>query len=670
MWVHMTDLTKFFGGSPFTGVENETRDPIQQLRDQMRHEGIEPPDHIKVDGQVHRFPTSDKRGDDSGWYVVFSDPIHAGSFGCWRSGLKCDWKESGRPMSLQESVQYREQVSKAQELARAERERKSDLASDVVESIWDSVPVASVSHPYLESHGIGAHGVKVTGDGRLVVPAFRIEGQGLKLVSAQYIGPDGSKRFHSSGAMGGAFWWVGDLHGASETVYIAEGFATAAAIHEATGAPCAVSFSAHNLPNTAKSVRTMRGTAVQLVVVADNDKGETGQFYASQAVASCGGRWVMPPEVGQDACDYRQSGGNLMELLEPKSSGFLVHWSEMLSAPAPMRWLLKSWVPRGCLGMVHGASGVGKSWFMIDAAMSVCSPKPEWHGKKARRGTVLYLAGEGHEGMKARLASWVKHHGMTPERDIWVSREGCNLDTPEGLALVQGEILALPNPPDLIVVDTLHRFMSGDENHSQDTGEMIDNCGRLQRDFGATVVLVHHRTNSGEARARGSSAWKGALEFEIGLSVDTGETVRVDCLKMKDRPEPEPVWFDLQSVDLGWVDEDGEPFPGAVAIECSKPVAEKRETETEQNLNLFERAWFDSGAEVVDGSPYVSRSGLKAFLEGQGMSDSQIKNALRLEPRRLIGGLVSQGMIDAKHHGWAVSDDATRLSFLVRLETS
>ena len=48
---------------------------------------------------------------------------------------------------------------------------------------------------------------------------------------------------------------------------------------------------------------------------------------------------------------------------------------------------------------------------------------------------------------------------------------------------------------------------------------MLDACGHLQAEFGCAVILVHHTGVSDEAqhRARGSSAWRGALDIEISV---------------------------------------------------------------------------------------------------------------------------------------------------------
>jgi putative DNA primase/helicase len=103
-----------------------------------------------------------------------------------------------------------------------------------------------------------------------------------------------------------------------------------------------------------------------------------------------------------------------------------------------------------------------------------------------------------------------------------------------------GQRTAAPNPPEIIVVDTLHRFLDGDENSAADAKSMLDACAALINEFGASVILVHHTGVNAEAqhRARGSSAWRGALDVEI--SVVPGETIEIIQRKSKDAEEAAP----------------------------------------------------------------------------------------------------------------------------------
>ena len=268
-----------------------------------------------------------------------------------------------------------------------------------------------------------------------------------------------------------------------------------------------------------------------------------------------------------------KSGGDLSALLFPPVDDWLVQADAFSEQPAPVKWQIKNWLQSEALIMVHGPSGGGKTFMVLDMVMTIASKGVvnEWFGNKVRHGTIVYLAGEGHHGLRGRVAAWKQHKNVS-ELDMWLSRHGLDLNTPVGYQKTSDAIRALPNSPEIIVVDTLHRFLEGDENSATDAKTMLDACSALIQEFGCSVILVHHTGVSSEAqhRGRGSSAWRGALDIEI--SVIPGTTIEIVQRKSKDAEEAAPVFAELQSVPIkGWFDEDGDPSTSAVLIEGEAP---------------------------------------------------------------------------------------------------
>ena len=264
-------------------------------------------------------------------------------------------------------------------------------------------------------------------------------------------------------------------------------------------------------------MRELHGQGQDIVIVADNDASGVGQKYAEQACAKHGARMIMPPISG-DANDYVQAGNDLAGLINPPKNEWLIPADAFCAQPAPISWRIKNWVQDQALIMVHGPSGGGKTFVVLDWCLSMASGKPEWAGHKVKPGAVVYLAGEGHHGLRSRVAAW-KHHHQAGSLNMWLSKDGCDLNTAEGYQRVSENMKALPNAPAVIVVDTLHRFLLGDENSAQDAKTMLDACNGLMREFNCSVILVHHTGVSDEAqhRARGSSAWRGALDIEVSI---------------------------------------------------------------------------------------------------------------------------------------------------------
>lgn len=670
----MADLSKVLGGPWAPPTEKRVTPPEEQLIDAMRGAGLEPPEQIHLDGKLHRFKSGTKGqgkgGDKPGWYVVYGDGVPAGRFGCWRSGVEVTWRaEIGRKLSPAEEMANARRMEEAKAARDAEQARQYEVASSTVETIWSSAQGASPEHPYLQRKGIGVHGARVTGDGRLVVPLYGQDGQ---LSTLQYIAHDGTKLYHPGGQTGGKFWMIGTADEPG-SIYIAEGFATAATIHEATHRPVVVAYSASNLVPVTGSVREMYGQAQDIVIVADNDASGVGQRYAEQASAKHGARMVMPPILG-DANDYDKSGGDLRDLLMPVTSGdWLIHADDFSAQPAPISWLVKGWVQDHALIMVHGPSGGGKTFVVLDWCLRMASGMSEWCGLKVKPGNVVYLAGEGHHGLRGRIAAWKSQHSAGT-LSMWLSKDGCDLNKPEGYIKVAEQLRTLPATPKLVVVDTLHRFLDGDENSPLDTKTMIDACNRIMNEFDCSVILVHHTGVSEEAqhRARGSSAWRGAMDIEVSVvPAKDGAPMQIIQRKSKDAEMAETVFVALQSVQIpGWVDEDGEPVTSAVVVQSEAPQekTDKPDTKLASHRKMFERAWFDSRCEHRNGSPYVSRSAMGQFLTSkmgltQSSADVYVKPSASGKP---IAELLLAEIIEPFEHGWIVSDEVQASAMMLR----
>jgi KaiC/GvpD/RAD55 family RecA-like ATPase len=417
---------------------------------------------------------------------------------------------------------------------------------------------------------------------------------------------DGSKLFMKGSKTGGAFWHIGpDYMAGDGRIYFAEGIATATSIFEATGRPVVITYSAGNMTATAQAVRAQVGTLRELVIVADNDDSGTGQREAEKAAQAVGGAFVVSP-IG-DANDYAQAGHDLGEWLEPSTppeESYLISADDFSSQPAPIKWLIKGWIQDGGMVMVHGPSGGGKTFVVLDWCLHIASELKTWAGMKVSNGEVVYLAGEGHHGLRGRVAAW-KHSHRVNKLNMWLSRAGVDLNTPAGYTKVKKAIDSMSIKPRLIVVDTLHRFLNGDENSAEDAKTMIDACAGLMRDYGCAVLLVHHTGVSVDSqdRARGSSSWRGALENEISVvPAKKDKPIEIAPRKTKDAEMPPPIFAQLSTVAIpGWFDEDGEQVTNAVIAICDAPEVE--EDYTKEKVSLAAARKYFEGAVMAKGRP-------------------------------------------------------------------
>lgn len=662
----MADLTKILGG-PWSPPPDPTFTPPEvQFREAMLDAGVQPPDEIILDGQLRRFRPDPKKHDRSGWYVGHADGICTMIWGDWRQGIEQTVKaDTGRKLTVADEMAHVARVAAAKAARDLERKKQNEAAASTVDKIWSEGATASPEHPYLKRKGIQPHGAKITGDGRLMVPLFDSDGA---LASLQYIDADGGKLYHPGGSVGGKFCIIGTMD-VPGVLYVAEGFATAATIHEVSARPVVVAYSASNLVPVTGTLREIHGQAQDIVIVADNDASGVGQKYAEQACAKYGARMVMPSIQG-DANDYAQSGHDLAGLLNPPKNQWLIPADDFCAQPAPISWLVKHWVQAQALVMVHGPSGGGKTFVVLDWCLRMANGGGEWAGHKTKPGVVVYLAGEGHHGLRSRVAAW-KHHHQAESLSMWLSKDGCDLNTSEGYLRVSENLRQIPTMPQLIVVDTLHRFLAGDENSAQDAKTMLDACNGLMREFNCTVILVHHTGVSDEAqhRARGSSAWRGALDIEISIvPAKDGAPMEIVQRKSKDAELSETVYCQLKSVDIpGWFDEEGEAVSSAI-VEVVGAPEKKMANPVEKHKKLFENAWWGTGAEMRDGSPYISRSAMTEYLINTlGISASSA--AVYIKPSqkgRVISELILAEIIKAHEHGWVVIEPIMASAMSIR----
>ena len=175
------------------------------------------------------------------------------------------WRGDGTPQKpTPEELAERRRIAAeraAKEEAEIARER-AEAASNAA-AIWQAATPAGDDYPYLVRKGVKAYGLRlyrgdleIAGmpcDSCLIVPAR--DGSGV-IHTLQFIHPehrDGdNKRFLSGGATSGYYHGIAQPDG---VLCIAEGFATAATIHEATGHAVAVGFTAGNLLAVAKALR-------------------------------------------------------------------------------------------------------------------------------------------------------------------------------------------------------------------------------------------------------------------------------------------------------------------------------------------------------------------------------------------------------------------------------
>ena len=244
-------------------------------------------------------------------------------------------------------------------------------------------------------------------------------------------------------------------------------------------------------------------------------------------------------------------------------------FADLMNLPSK-EWLIGQIIGKGDLGMFYGAPGSGKTFAIVDLIMAGLIGD-QWAGFADISGplTIAYAAGEGAGGLSARFEAASQFHGITDEQarglhvfldvpQLYVPKsygEEMPLATAAGRFAAQYKEILGDRKVDLLILDTLHSAATGaDENSARDSGEIIASARMLTRELGCAVLLVHH-TNKGGSAERGSSAFRGAMDYMVEVS-EFGNRRQIQCAKLKDGVPFNPQSFSLvakgESVYCSW----------------------------------------------------------------------------------------------------------------------
>lgn len=252
--------------------------------------GITCPNDLIVDGKIHRYGMSGDKGNPC-WYVLhkLGDGVTYGAFGCWMRGIK------ERYCSHEEKILTKHQKNMLQQ-AKAEIENQlqqlQQEAKKRAQETWNKAETNFIDHPYLTVKAVKNFGLRIFHK-TLLVPLFNSENE---LCSLQYITAEGEKRFLKHGITKGCYFIIGDIN-KETTLFIDEGYTTAATIHEATNCPVIVAFNANNLLPVAQTIRKKYPNH-KIIICGDNDafneNGNIGVIKATEAAKAINSGLVIP----------------------------------------------------------------------------------------------------------------------------------------------------------------------------------------------------------------------------------------------------------------------------------------------------------------------------------------------------------------------------------------
>jgi archaellum biogenesis ATPase FlaH len=265
----------------------------------------------------------------------------------------------------------------------------------------------------------------------------------------------------------------------------------------------------------------------RVFIVLDNDSDYNvrttvdGAWGRLRGILGSRARRITLPSDVKDICEFFDSYSldTFRDITSQSLAGNFHYKALDLTMPPPeYEWLVKGLICKGDTSLIVGEPNVGKSWISLSLAVAMADGRSSWVGHEVtNHGRVLYIDEENpHDVVYHRL----KQLGANNLDNLrYLHRQGVRLDRNFDKLLDE----AITYEPSMIVLDSLTRFHTKDENNAGEmAGLFNDSINVLCRETGAAVILLHHTNKSDSTssyvRTRGSS--------DIGAAVDCGIEAR------------------------------------------------------------------------------------------------------------------------------------------------
>jgi archaellum biogenesis ATPase FlaH len=192
--------------------------------------------------------------------------------------------------------------------------------------------------------------------------------------------------------------------------------------------------------------------------------------------------------------------GSLEELNNiGENNSEIITLKDLLDRGVPkVNWRINHLIPERGIVILGGEGGSCKSWLAMDMALSIANGEDFLDKFYTEQATVLYLDEEnGDVDIPNRFSQLIKGQNREIPENLHIKIfSGMQLDTPQGIEHLSE--LIKKSGAEIIILDSLIRFMAGDENKSIDAKKVFDGLKKMFNRFGnICFVIMHHTVKNG-----------------------------------------------------------------------------------------------------------------------------------------------------------------------------
>lgn len=294
----------------------------------------------------------------------------------------------------------------------------------------------------------------------------------------------------------------------------------------------------------------------------------------------------------------------------------------------PIEWQVEGLIEASTAVALYGPPGAAKSFYALDVACSVATGQP-FHGREVLAGAVIYVAGEGFNGIARRIEAWSEHNDRRP-KNLYISNKSLDLFSPSAAERLEDEIERVVSEtgvtPRLIVVDTLARNFNGDENSATDINQFMNNLDEIRFLWGSTVLVVHHTGKDSTRGMRGSTAIPGAVDAAYEFTRNRDGAIQVRNEKVREGKKPDPQGYEL--VDVESVNSNGDVIQSAILKPVALGSGEMRGPSGKNQrfaLDILELMYSESESGVD--CQIITKDSWKVHCQGAGLDSKRFAEA-------------------------------------------
>lgn len=210
-------------------------------------------------------------------------------------------------------------------------------------------------------------------------------------------------------------------------------------------------------------------------------------------------------------------GGAMSKNIDkPKPKAFKpISLSELIALPEmKVEWIIEDILPVGGIGVLSGDPASFKTWTLLHIASCVAKGTPMFGHFPTKGGKVLIVDEENHLPL---LKARAEQLGISSGDIFFMSQSGFKMDKDDDMRALADYVGK--NDIKLLLVDSLVRVNSKDENVAREIADLFAPIKALTRGDLAVLLTHHHRKQSSVGKSSASQNLRGSSD--ILASIDT-----------------------------------------------------------------------------------------------------------------------------------------------------